>query len=174
MDFRQLNLSRVEQLRSAVVRPEVELLGPGDKGLELGAGRSLLIGLAIALVMVSIMATTYVWANHALVANNLPWEQVGTSPLTTAVGQSISLDVQQYDSVSDLEAAGRTGSGQQLQFKMINRLPSEDPEGAVPGLALFVLLVAGYLSSTLAMQRTKAAQPTGGSQPFFLRPSRRS
>jgi len=27
------------------------------------------IGLAIALVMVSIMATTYVWANHALVAH---------------------------------------------------------------------------------------------------------
>jgi hypothetical protein len=27
------------------------------------------IGLAIALVMVSITATTYVWANHALVAH---------------------------------------------------------------------------------------------------------
>ena len=67
--------------------------------------RSLLIGLGIALVMVSLMATTYVWANHALVAHNLPWGQVGSSPLTTTVGKSISLDVHQYASESDLETA---------------------------------------------------------------------
>jgi hypothetical protein len=48
-------------------------------------------------------------------------------------------------------------TGQKLQFKVINKLPSQDPEGAVPGLALFVLLIAGYLSSTFAMLRTKTA-----------------
>lgn len=155
---------------------------------------SLIIGLALAFAMVSIMATTYVWANHALVAHNLPWGQVGSSPLTTAVGNDISLDVHQYHSVSDLEAAAGKAqiyggfdassntviiseaaslwapgampaayekaaqrSGVQLHFQLINKLPSEDPAGAVPGLVLFVLLVAGYLASTLAMQRTKAS-----------------
>ena len=34
--------------------------------------RSLIVGLAIAFVMVTIMATTYVWANHGLVAHDLP------------------------------------------------------------------------------------------------------
>src|SRR5262245_22341670 len=53
--------------------------------------RSLLVGLGIALVMVSIMATTYVWANHALVAHHLPWGQVGSSPLTTAVTGTAAL-----------------------------------------------------------------------------------
>lgn len=156
--------------------------------------RSLIVGLAIAFVMVTIMVTTYVWANHGVVAHNLPWGQVGSSPLTTAVGHSVSLDVHQYASVSDLEAAANRAeiyggfdattntviiseaaslwapgampaayekaalqSGEQLHFQLINRLPSEDPEGAVPGLVLFVLLVAGYLASTLAMQRTSAA-----------------
>jgi hypothetical protein len=115
-----------------------------------------------------------------VVAHNLPWGQVGSSPLTTAVGQQISLDVHQYETESDLEnAANETKiyggfiaatntliiseaaslwtpgvmpaayekaarqSGQQLQFKVINRLPAQDPEGAVPSLVLFVLLVAG-------------------------------
>ena len=36
-------------------------------------------------------------------------------------------------------------------------LPPQDPEGVVPGLALFVLLVGGYLGSTFAMLRTKTA-----------------
>ncbi|MEV6905126.1 hypothetical protein [Amycolatopsis sp. NPDC051372] len=40
---------------------------------------------------------------------------------------------------------------------MINTLPKEDPEGVVPGLVVFVLMVAGYLGSTLAMQRTGTA-----------------
>jgi hypothetical protein len=40
-------------------------------------------------------------------------------------------------------------------------LPSQDPSGQVPDLALSVLLVAGYLAATFAMQRTK----NGGSPP---------
>jgi hypothetical protein len=36
-------------------------------------------------------------------------------------------------------------------------LPSQDPSGQVPDLALSVLLVAGYLAATFAMQRTKTA-----------------
>jgi hypothetical protein len=44
-----------------------------------------------------------------------------------------------------------------LQAKEINTLPSQDPEGVVPGITLFVLLLAGYLGSTFAMQRTKTA-----------------
>lgn len=156
--------------------------------------RLLLVGLGIAVVMVSLMATTYVWANHAVVAHNLPWGQVGSSPLTTAVGRQISLDVHQYASESDLEAAANRAeiyggfdadtntviiseaaslwapgvmpiayqkaaqqAGVQLQLKVINRLPSQDPEGAVPGLVMFVLLVTGYLGATLALQRTKTA-----------------
>jgi hypothetical protein len=46
-------------------------------------------------------------------------------------------------------------SGQKLQVKEISKLPSQDPEGAVPGIALIVLLIAGYLGATFAMQRTK-------------------
>lgn len=48
-------------------------------------------------------------------------------------------------------------AGVKLQLKAINPLPSQDPEGVVPGIALFVLLVAGYLAATFAMQRTKTA-----------------
>jgi hypothetical protein len=152
----------------------------------------LVVGLLIALVIASIMATTYISADHAVVAHNLPWGQVGSSPLTTTVGKSIDLKLYQYASESDLEqAANQTKiyggfvaqsntliiseaaslraagvmqaayeqaakqSGQQLQLKTINTLPSQDPEGAVPGIALIVLLIAGYLAATFAMQRTK-------------------
>ena len=48
-------------------------------------------------------------------------------------------------------------AGQTVQFQAINVLPSEDPVGQVPDLVVFVLLVAGYLASTLAMQRTRTA-----------------
>jgi hypothetical protein len=48
-------------------------------------------------------------------------------------------------------------AGVKLQVKEINTFPSQDPEGVVPGIALFVLLLAGYLGSTFAMQRTKTA-----------------
>jgi hypothetical protein len=114
--------------------------------------------------MVSIVATTYVWANHAY---KLPWGQVGSSPLTAAVGRSISLDIKQYASEADLEQAANEmkiyggfvatsntliiseaaslwacgvmptayqkaakESGQQIQIKTINRLPSMDPVGS--------------------------------------------
>lgn len=156
--------------------------------------RPLISALLIALVMVTIMATTYVSSEHGVVAHNLPWGQVGSSPLTATVQKNISLDVHQYPNQSALEeAAGQTkiyggfvassstviiseaaslwapgvmpaayekaakATGQKLQFSVINKLPPMDPEGAVPGLALFVLLVAGYLAATLAMQRTKTA-----------------
>ena len=140
------------------------------------------------------MATTYVSSEHGVVAHNLPWGQVGSSPLTAAVQKDISLDVHQYPNQSALEeAAGQTkiyggfvassntviiaeaaslwapgvmpaayekaakAAGQKLQLRVINKLPPMDPEGVVPGLAVFVLLVAGYLAATLAMQRTKTA-----------------
>jgi hypothetical protein len=44
-----------------------------------------------------------------------------------------------------------------LQLTPINVLPPEDPEGVVPGIAVFVLLVGGYIGSTFAVQRTKTA-----------------
>ena len=152
----------------------------------------LIIGLLIALVLASIMATTYISADHAVVAHNLPWGQVGSSPLTTTVQKSISLQVHQYASEADLEQAANQAkiyggfiaqgntlilseaaslrapgvmtdayeqaakqSGQKLQVKEINKFPAQDPEGAVPGIVLIVLLLGGYLGATFAMMRTK-------------------
>ena len=156
--------------------------------------RPLLTGLLISLVMVTIMAATYISANHAVVAHNLPWGITGSSPLTTEVQQSVSLDIHQYANQADLENAANHAEiyggfvpqtntliinvaaslwapfvmpeaylkaaeqqGVKLHVTPINLLPPEDPEGVVPGLSLFVLLVAGYLGSTFAMQRTKRA-----------------
>ena len=86
--------------------------GAGQASPAKGSGGSgpaswtrLIIGLLIALVLASIMATTYISADHAVVAHNLPWGQVGSSPLTTTVGKSISLQVHQYASEADLEQA---------------------------------------------------------------------
>jgi hypothetical protein len=45
--------------------------------------------------------------------------------------------------------------GVKLQLKAINKLPSQDPQGAVPGIILIVLLIGGYLGATFAMLRTK-------------------
>ncbi|MEV0069757.1 hypothetical protein [Amycolatopsis sp. NPDC050768] len=154
----------------------------------------LLIGLLIALVLATIMATTYISANHGVVAHNVPWGVTGSSSLTTDVQKNVSLDIHQYANQADLENAANNAEiyggfvpqtntliinvaaslwapfvmpqayleaarqeGVKLQAKPINTLPPEDPEGVVPGLALFVLLVAGYLGSTFAMQRTKTA-----------------
>lgn len=156
--------------------------------------RALIIGLLIALVMIAIMGATYISANHAVVAHNLPWGVTGSSPLTTAVQKSISLDIHHYANQTDRENAANHAkiyggfvpqtntlvlnvaaslrapfvmpvayqkaakqAGVKLQAKAINPLPSQDPEGVVPGLTLFVLLVGGYLGSTFAMQRTKTA-----------------
>jgi hypothetical protein len=48
--------------------------------------------------------------------------------------------------------------GQKLTTPVvINKLPQQDPEGSVPGLVTFVLLVAAYLAATLALQRTGTA-----------------
>lgn len=118
----------------------------------------------------------------------------GSSPLTTAVQKSVSLDIHKYANQSALENAANQAkiyggfvpqtntlilsvaaslpapsvmssaygkaakqAGVKLQAKEINTLPFQDPEGVVPGITLFVLLLAGYLGSTFAMQRTKTA-----------------
>ncbi|MFE9559440.1 hypothetical protein ACFYOD_39215 [Streptomyces sp. NPDC006703] len=118
----------------------------------------------------------------------------GSSPLTTAVQQHISLDIHQYSDQAALEAAANRAEiyggfvpqsntvviaeaaslvapaqllalyeeaakaqGQQLAVTLTNKLPKQDPLGVVPGIAAFVLLVAGYLGLTLAMQRTGTA-----------------
>jgi hypothetical protein len=47
--------------------------------------------------------------------------------------------------------------GVKLHAKALNTLPPQDPEGVVPGIALFVLLIGGYLGATFAMLRTKRA-----------------
>ncbi|MFF7505101.1 hypothetical protein ACFZBM_37615 [Streptomyces lavendulae] len=47
--------------------------------------------------------------------------------------------------------------GRQLALKVTNKLPEQDPLGVVRGIAVFVLLVAGYLGSTPAMQPTETA-----------------
>ena len=164
----------------------------GIRGIVPPSGIRLVLGLLIALVLASIMATTYITADHAVVAHNLPWGQVGSSPLTTTVEKSVSLQIHQYASQADLEqAASQTKiyggfvassntlvlseaaslwapgvmsatyakaakqSGQKLQLKVINKLPSQDPQGAVPGIILIVLLIGGYLGATFAMLRTK-------------------
>jgi hypothetical protein len=164
-------------------------------------------GLLIALVMTTIMVTTYVQSQHGVVAHNLPWGEVGQSPLTAQVQKSVSLDLKSYPSLSAMEQAaretkiyggfvastntimiseasslwapgampaaylkaakeaakvqGRKLGPAQVQNLgtpvVVNKLPKQDPEGVVPGLVPFVLLVAGYLGSTLAMQRTGAA-----------------
>ena len=152
----------------------------------------LAIGLLIALVLAAIMATTYITADHGAVAHNLPWGQVGSSPLTTTVEKSVSLQVHQYATQADLEqAASQTKiyggfiaasntliiseaaslwapavmpaaygkaalqARQLLHVKVVNKLSSADPQGAVPGICLIVLLIGGYLGATFAMLRTK-------------------
>ncbi|GGW84276.1 hypothetical protein GCM10010350_81270 [Streptomyces galilaeus] len=66
--------------------------GP-DEGPRPPSWRALISGLLIALVMASIMVTTYVSAQHAVVARNLPWGVTGSSPLTTAVQEYVSLKI---------------------------------------------------------------------------------
>ena len=51
----------------------------GLRGIVPPTGIRLVIGLLIALVLASIMATTYISADHSAVAHNLPWGQVGSS-----------------------------------------------------------------------------------------------
>jgi hypothetical protein len=169
--------------------------GGGPEEASPPSWKPLIIGLLMALVMATIMATAYVSANHAAVAHDLPWGQVGYSRLTNAVEKEVSLDVHQYDTQADLEQAanetkiygGFVADSNTLILseasslwapavlplayekaakqeneklavpKVINKLPSQDPEGVVPGLVLFVVMVAGYLSSTFAMARTKTA-----------------
>ncbi|WP_460067553.1 hypothetical protein [Streptomyces sp. YKOK-I1] len=165
-----------------------------DEGPKPPSWRALITGLLIALVMTTIMVTTYVSAQHGVVARDLPWGVTGSSPLTTAVQEKVSLKIHQYKDQSALEeAAGRTeiyggfvpqsntvvvaeaaslvapgqlpayyeqaakAQGTRIALKVTNRLPKEDPLGVVPGIAVFVLLVAGYLGSTLALQRTGTA-----------------
>jgi hypothetical protein len=164
----------------------------GIRGIVPPTGIRLVIGLLIALVLASIMATTYISADHAAVAHNLPWGQVGSSPLTTTVEKSVSLQVHQYASQSDLEQAASQSkiyggfvassntliiseaaslwapavmpaaygkaalqSRTRIHLKVVNKLSSADPQGAVPGIILIVLLIAGYLGATFAMLRTK-------------------
>jgi hypothetical protein len=153
-----------------------------------------MIGLLIALFLVSIMATTYISAEHLPVAHNLPWGVTGPSSLTTAVQKSTDLEIHQYANQATLEQAPNQGAiyggfvsqantvivsqaaslkasldlpvayekaakaqGVQVRFLTINKLPPMDPEGVVPIVSVFVLLLAGYLGATMAMQRTKTA-----------------
>jgi hypothetical protein len=166
----------------------------GDGAPKPSSVKAVLVGLLIVLVLVTIMGTAYISADHAVVAHNLPWGVTAPSPLTTAVQKNISLDIHQYANQSDLENAANQAkiyggfvpqtntlilsvaaslrapsvisaayeqaakqAGVKLQAKQINTFPSQDPEGVVPGITLFVLLLAGYLGSTFAMQRTKTA-----------------
>jgi hypothetical protein len=55
-----------------------------------------IVGLLIALVMTSIMVSTYVGAEHGVVAHNLPWGVTGSSSLTTAVQQKVDLQIHNY------------------------------------------------------------------------------
>ena len=156
--------------------------------------KHLMIGQLIALFLVSIMATTYISAEHLPVAHNLPWGVTGPSSLTTAVQKSTDLEIHQYANQATLEQAPNQGAiyggfvsqantvivsqaaslkasldlpvayekaakaqGVQVRFLTINKLPPMDPEGVVPIVSVFVLLLAGYLGATMAMQRTKTA-----------------
>src|ERR1022692_1092486 len=102
------------------------------------------------------------------------------SPLTTTVEKSVSLQVHQYASQSDLEQAASQSkiyggfvassntliiseaaslwapavmpaaygkaalqSRTRIHLKVVNKLSSADPQGAVPGIILIVLLIAG-------------------------------
>ena len=76
-----------------------------DEGPKPPSWRFLLTGLAIALVMATIMVTTYVSSEHAVVAHNLPWGVTGPSSLTTAVQQNISLKIHHFTNQSALENA---------------------------------------------------------------------
>jgi hypothetical protein len=66
-----------------------------------------IVGLGVALVMTTIMVTTYVQSQRGVVAHNLPWGQVGQSPLTAQVQKSVSLDLKTYPSQSAMEQAAR-------------------------------------------------------------------
>ncbi|MGZ4185476.1 MAG: hypothetical protein ACXWMB_06145 [Candidatus Limnocylindria bacterium] len=175
-------------------RPQPAPQRAGDGGSKPSSVKAVITGLLIVLALVTIMGTTYLSANHAVVAHDLPWGVTGSSPLTTAVQKNISLDVHQYANQSDLEKAADEAkiyggfvpqtntliisvasslrapsvmsaayekaakqAGVKLQAKEINKLPSQDPEGVVPSITLFVLLLGGYLGATFAMQRTKTA-----------------
>lgn len=61
--------------------------------------------------MATIMITTYVSSQHAVVARDLPRGVTGSSPLTPAVQEQISLELHQYPDQAALEdAAHRTES----------------------------------------------------------------
>lgn len=47
----------------------------GLRGFVPPTGIHLFIGLLVALVLASIMATTYISADHSAVAHNLPWDR---------------------------------------------------------------------------------------------------
>ncbi|WP_406000226.1 hypothetical protein [Streptomyces sp. NBC_00829] len=61
--------------------------------------------------------------------------------------------------------------GKHLALKVTNKLPKEDPLGAVPGIAMFVLMVAGYLGATLACSAPALRQPPFASLPSWATPS---
>ncbi|MEV6905125.1 hypothetical protein [Amycolatopsis sp. NPDC051372] len=84
---------------------------PADAGTETRAPKwgKTIVGLLIALVMGAIMVTTYVWAEHGVVARNLPWGVTGSSPLTSAVQENVSMTIHTYASEADLvNAANQT------------------------------------------------------------------
>ena len=180
------------------VAPQPDGKSDQDQAAKAPSWGPLLIGLLIALVMVTIMATTYISANHGVVAHNLAWGVTGSSPLTTEVQKSVSLDIHEYANQSDLENAANHAeiyggfvpqtntlilnvaaslwapfvmpeaylkaakqAGVKLNAKAINTLPPQDPEGVVPGLAVFVLLIGGYLGVDVC----DAAHKDGGGPP---------
>jgi hypothetical protein len=69
-----------------------------------------MVGLVIALILVSIMATTYISAEHLPVAHNLPWGVTGPSSLTAAVQKGTDLEIHQYANQADLEQAANEGT----------------------------------------------------------------
>jgi hypothetical protein len=98
--------------------------------------------------LVTIMGTTYLTADHAVVAHNLPWGVTGPSPLTTAVQKSMSLDIHQYPDQSDLENAAN-------QAKIYG--------GFVPQTNTLILSVAASLRAPSVMSAAyeKAAKQAG-------------
>src|ERR1019366_7359195 len=74
-------------------QPVVQPTEPPGEGRQT---KQLVIGLLIALFLVSIMATTYISAEHLPVAHNLPWGVTGPSSLTTAVQHDTNLEIHQY------------------------------------------------------------------------------
>ncbi|MCC9306003.1 hypothetical protein LN042_02580 [Kitasatospora sp. RB6PN24] len=89
--------------------PETEATSPGAPAAKPPGRRRAMVGMLAALgvcaVMQCLFATTYMTAEHAPKASDMPFGAVGSSPVLAAAEKSISLKVTQYPDEAAVKAA---------------------------------------------------------------------